>query len=294
MVKVLLIVVQGKPEGRSIPVTGPVFKIGRGVDCHLRPNSEEVSRLHTEITLTETEAIVRDLGSRNGTWVNGQLLQAPHKLSSGELLKIGPLTFAVAIQGSVEEVAAPTPPAVTPTPPPTPTPMTGARVRALDEVPNIDAWLVADQNKPAPERPSGVYAGDTLTLESFRQTKGSSGSIPTPPPAPTISPLEVHLEGIEMLPEGAGDGFEASNNEAEGEDDDAAAADHEWKAPEEEELIDENNPFYAAKKAAASAAASAAAQPVAPAGPAKAESSKDSSQAANDILRKMMDRRRSS
>ena len=274
MVKVLLIVVQGKPEGKTIPITGPVFRVGRGVDCHLRPNSEEVSRAHTEITLSETEAVVRDLGSRNGTWVNGQLLKAPHKLSSGELLKIGPLTFAVAIQGSSEDAAsAPVPPPAT----------TGARVRALDEIPagQIDAWLVSDQTKPTPERPSGVYSGDTLTLESFRQSKGSSASIPVTPPAPVISPLEAHIEGIEMLPEGMGDGVDEPTNE-----------DTEAKRPddqsEEDEMIDESNPFHAKKAAAPTPASAAKAEAAKPA------SAKDSSEAANDILKKMLDRRRPS
>jgi len=42
--KVQLIVVRGKPEGKVIPLAGPKFKIGRGETCHLRPNSEQVSR----------------------------------------------------------------------------------------------------------------------------------------------------------------------------------------------------------------------------------------------------------
>src|SRR3954451_6417289 len=48
LMKVQLIVVQGKPEGKTIPLQGPIFKIGRGETCHLRPNSEQVSREHSE------------------------------------------------------------------------------------------------------------------------------------------------------------------------------------------------------------------------------------------------------
>ena len=50
--KVQLVVVQGKPEGKTIPLAGPVFKIGRGETCHLRPNSEQVSREHAEFTMS--------------------------------------------------------------------------------------------------------------------------------------------------------------------------------------------------------------------------------------------------
>ena len=48
--KVQLVVVRGKPEGKVIPLVGPNFKIGRGETCHLRPNSEQVSREHAEFT----------------------------------------------------------------------------------------------------------------------------------------------------------------------------------------------------------------------------------------------------
>jgi pSer/pThr/pTyr-binding forkhead associated (FHA) protein len=335
MLKLLLIVVQGKPEGKTIPVVGPVFRVGRGLDCHLRPNSEEVSRNHAEIVLSKTEAVVRDLGSRNGTRVNGKLLTGPHKLKSGELLQIGPLTFAIAIQGVPTEAEEPR---LTPTP-------VGAGVRpgstSLDDVPadQIDAWLVSDNTKPTPDRPSGVYDGDTLTLESYKEVvnrarqAGSSGSVPTmptakpaeavpqpaapnpapqapaaaskPAPAPKpaaapappasvatkpqidpeeASPFDAILESIERLPEGTGDGGDspaavadedsATDNEDDGEDEDRDL---------EEEFVDESNPFYAAKKAAAKGE-----DPAKPAKPAY----QDSSQAASDILKKMLERRR--
>jgi pSer/pThr/pTyr-binding forkhead associated (FHA) protein len=279
MLKVLLIVVQGKPEGKTIPITGPVFRVGRGLDCHLRPNSEEVSRNHTEITLTETEAIVRDLGSRNGTRVNGRLLTGSHTLKSGELLQVGPLTFAVAIQGAPIEVAMPADR-------PSGAIAVGATVRpgSIDDVPNaqIDAWLVADNANPTPDRPSGVYDGDTLTLESYREAikPGSTGSLPTMPVQPEPSSFENYVDDIEQLPEGAGDA-EAPNFD---DDDDAGEEDSADQLPDE--FMDESNPFIAAKKAAAAAAAAG--------GDAQAAKQKyeDTSQAASDILNKILNRRR--
>jgi hypothetical protein len=188
------------------------------------------------------------------------------------LLKIGPLTFAVAIQGLPESpVPAAAGPAV-------------ARIPSLDDVPpdQIDAWLVSDQTRPTPDRPSGVYDGDTLTLEAYREVRSgkaaSSGTVPAKPeePPPLAAHLESQLEAIEMLPEGVGDGIETSEEDEVGEGE-AQAAERE----RDEEMIDESNPFYMAKKAAAEAKAE----------PEKAEY-KDSSQAASDILRKMLDRRR--
>ena len=72
--KVQLVVVRGKPEGKVIPLVGPSFKIGRGETCHLRPNSEQVSREHAEFTIVGEAISVSDLGSRNGTLVNGKAL----------------------------------------------------------------------------------------------------------------------------------------------------------------------------------------------------------------------------
>ncbi len=95
--KVQLVVVRGKPEGKVIPLVGPNFKIGRGETCHLRPNSEQVSREHAEFTIDGDAVSVRDLGSRNGTLVNGKALTAECRLKHGDLVQVGPLTFAVSI-----------------------------------------------------------------------------------------------------------------------------------------------------------------------------------------------------
>src|SRR6516225_802360 len=101
--KVQLVVVRGKPEGKVIPLVGSTFKIGRGETCHLRPNSEQVSREHAEFTIGADSVIVRDLGSRNGTLVNGKALTAEYHLKDRDLVQVGPLTFAV----SISDVPAP-------------------------------------------------------------------------------------------------------------------------------------------------------------------------------------------
>lgn len=279
MLKVLLIVVQGKPEGKVIPLVGPVFRVGRDESCHLRPNSVEVSRQHTEVTISDTEVTVKDLGSRNGTRVNGKLLSASHVLKSGELLQIGPLTFAVSIQGATGSLV--TADAGAPKPAVTAAPAAPPRPRSLDDVPQdqIESWLIADNARPTPDRPSGVYDGDTLTISAFREQQAGPKAKPAPAPEVDKSPFDIP-EDFERLEEGTGDpdpGEEAVDGEADTE-----------PAAEEmpEEMIDENNPFYVAKKAAA------AAKPAAETTKSAAQQQQDSSAAANDILRRMLDRRR--
>jgi pSer/pThr/pTyr-binding forkhead associated (FHA) protein len=95
--EVKLVVASGKSAGREIPVTGPKFFIGRSEECHLRPHSDQVSRHHCVILIEEALVAVRDLGSKNGTYVNGERVRTEHDLKTGDHLRVGPLDFEVHI-----------------------------------------------------------------------------------------------------------------------------------------------------------------------------------------------------
>lgn len=252
--KVQLIVVQGKPEGKVIPLNGPNFKIGRGEACHLRPNSELISREHAEVSIGADSVSVRDLGSRNGTLVNNKLLSGPQVVKNGDLIQVGPLTFAVSILGASTPAAQAVP----------------GKGASLDGISGdeIDAWLVGDENHPAPEHSGQLYKGDTMTFEAFKA--------PTKSTPPAVKPQEPPKPEDE---EEANEEDEPEELEMEAEEPEEPEAEEEEQPVEE--LIDESNPFYVAKKKATEPPSSAA-------------SSKDSSEAANDILKRMMDRRRSS
>ncbi len=193
--KVQLVVVQGKPEGMVIPLANPVYKIGRGEGCQLRPNSDLVSREHAEFTKGTDSVTVQDLGSRNGTEVNGKKLapNQPVTLKTGDLIKVGTLTFAISIEGVL--TARPT--TILPG---------GSRKPSLDDVSGdeIDAWLVSDETRPTPDRPSGVYGGDTITLATYNgQEKEKAKSAPelkaAPAPRPAQSPVMNASEPITLV-----------------------------------------------------------------------------------------------
>jgi pSer/pThr/pTyr-binding forkhead associated (FHA) protein len=95
--QVVLRVVGGKHNGREIKLTVPKFIIGRGEGTHLRPSSDLVSRHHCAISVQEGEVIVEDMGSRNGTFVNGEKLTAPHVARSGDTVRVGRLQFEVVL-----------------------------------------------------------------------------------------------------------------------------------------------------------------------------------------------------
>ena len=93
-----LVVVQGRPEGMEIPVLTPRFLVGRDPQCNLRPSSEVVSRMHCEIIERDDALFVRDLGSTNGTFVNGKQVEQEVQLQHGDQLQVGSLVFELQIQ----------------------------------------------------------------------------------------------------------------------------------------------------------------------------------------------------
>jgi len=97
-------VVKGKPQGHCLAFPVGEFMFGRGPECDVRPNSDLVSRQHCLVQVSDLRAVIRDLGSRNGTLVNGQLVVGERELVHGDTVQIGPLVLEVlieAVAGSV-------------------------------------------------------------------------------------------------------------------------------------------------------------------------------------------------
>jgi pSer/pThr/pTyr-binding forkhead associated (FHA) protein len=95
--KAVLRVLSGSGAGEMFALTGRQFLIGRERDCHLRPDNDLVSRHHCVLRLDEYVLRVRDLGSRNGTFVNGQRIKGDVVLRDGDKLYIGDLALEVKV-----------------------------------------------------------------------------------------------------------------------------------------------------------------------------------------------------
>ncbi len=104
---VKLKVLRGGSAGKEIAVRVPKFLIGRAEECHVRVNSDAISRRHCAITLEEDDVKIRDLGSRNGTYVNGVRIDGPQRIQMGDQLRVGPLEFLVTYAKSSEAVGKP-------------------------------------------------------------------------------------------------------------------------------------------------------------------------------------------
>jgi pSer/pThr/pTyr-binding forkhead associated (FHA) protein len=82
-------------EKREIPITKDEFLIGRGADCDLRLHASAISRHHCLLRVRGEEASVADLGSSNGTFVNGQRVRSQTRLHRGDELRLGSYTFLI-------------------------------------------------------------------------------------------------------------------------------------------------------------------------------------------------------
>ena len=101
---VTLKVLKGAKAGGKIAIKKEKFLIGRSKKCSLCVATESISRQHCVITRCQSRVTIADLGSRNGTIVNGERIDKPVPLKSGDELAIGPLRFLVTISNGISNL----------------------------------------------------------------------------------------------------------------------------------------------------------------------------------------------
>ena len=115
--QVVLVMFKGD-QRRSFSVTRDVTVIGRREDCDLRIPLGDVSRKHCRLIKDDGVLRIEDLGSSNGTFINGERVQQA-ELAAGDTLQVGPVVFVAQVDGMPEEenlqpiIAAATAPAET-------------------------------------------------------------------------------------------------------------------------------------------------------------------------------------
>src|SRR5438046_10097079 len=97
--KVSLIVASGVHTGKSIPVAGAKFLIGRDPECQLRPASQAVSKQHCAFHVRDGKVFLVDFGSTNGTSVTDEQLPAnsEREVKHGDRIKPRPPDLALAL-----------------------------------------------------------------------------------------------------------------------------------------------------------------------------------------------------
>ena len=148
-------VTAGNASGTEITL-GDEFLIGRSADAEGRLGDDpEISRQHAKITRRAGDQLaIEDLGSTNGTYVNGTRITAPQPLKAGDTIQVGKSTLQIADPaGRAPQATAfrTAPPAPAPAQPPAPVP-----ARAPGTVPGqVPVGYGAPPPQPAPARSGG-------------------------------------------------------------------------------------------------------------------------------------------
>ena len=84
-----LIMRTGPTPGAAFILEGDQMTIGRDSTNEITINDAEISRRHARLTFQGGTYVLADLGSTNGTFVNGQRLAGPRVLKAGEVVSFG-------------------------------------------------------------------------------------------------------------------------------------------------------------------------------------------------------------
>ena len=90
----LRVVSAGQLANKEFTV-GNEATLGRGQGCQVQLSDPMVSQLHARLFRTDGTLHIEDLGSTNGTFVNGRKVGAPARLKKGDRVRVGPIELEV-------------------------------------------------------------------------------------------------------------------------------------------------------------------------------------------------------
>jgi two-component system, NtrC family, sensor kinase len=101
-----LFVIQGRDQGMRFRLDGSTVTLGRGTSNAVQLHDTEISREHAEFSRRGDAFVIRDLGSSNGTYVNGKPVKE-HELASGDQVQLGRtlLLYTGVTEGRIEDLA---------------------------------------------------------------------------------------------------------------------------------------------------------------------------------------------
>ena len=88
---------------KDIELTGEPLSIGRSREADIPLLDDKVSRVHCGIRLSDGEFYIKDLKSRNGTFVNGARVEDTAKLKAGDRIQIGSTVFVLESASNQED-----------------------------------------------------------------------------------------------------------------------------------------------------------------------------------------------
>ena len=89
-----LVVIEPKARRGAAFATAEEITVGRATTCTIgMPDDTFVSQLHARLFRDAGSVVIEDLGSTNGTYLNGKRLSAPERLTKGDRVQIGSTVF---------------------------------------------------------------------------------------------------------------------------------------------------------------------------------------------------------
>ena len=159
-------------RGRTFDLAG-VAVLGRDTSAGIVLEDAESSRRHASISVEGTTASVEDLGSTNGTFVNGERIQGSRQLSSGDKIRIGTTVLEFKAPEPADDVQATRVASAIPDP----------EVTRAREVPDFTAGPPADARTETPGAPPAPEPAAPPIPEPV------ASSEPPPPPEPSVPPV---------------------------------------------------------------------------------------------------------
>ena len=137
-----LTVKSGPLAGQRVDVTGPMV-IGRE-NADITIHDGEISRRHAEVRLSGAGLEIEDLGSTNGTFVNGERIEGERELAPGDVIKVG--NTELALDGPPAQAAA----------------SAGAGTTAVSQTPDLSSAGPGD----TAQRPAAASSGPSGPIEA--------------------------------------------------------------------------------------------------------------------------------
>lgn len=195
MTDVQLKIVDGPDAGREFPIGGAIV-IGRDPSAGIVLEDSEASRRHAQVARRSSGVAIEDLGSTNGTFVNGEQISGERMLLGGEKVRIGTTVLEVSVPVQATKIAS----VIPEEPDPGATKM--AQVMSPEQA---EAAAAAQQQAPAPEddeatyvpersepAPAGTEAPGTgapsTEAPATAEQPSAAPEPPTPAPAPPAPP----------------------------------------------------------------------------------------------------------
>lgn len=104
--KVRLAIVDGPDTGREFELAG-VTVVGRDPSAGIVLADTEVSRRHASLRREDDRTVVEDLGSLNGTFVNGERIKESRLVTDSDKLRLGRTVLQLRAEAPVTRVASP-------------------------------------------------------------------------------------------------------------------------------------------------------------------------------------------